>query len=61
MVLRCVNLLAREVSGRWATGIPIREARLSRLDETPGDAIPCDEHGVSFVAPPRAVVTVLVR
>ncbi|HVZ76856.1 MAG TPA: hypothetical protein VG818_02610 [Gemmatimonadaceae bacterium] len=61
MVLRCVNLLAREVSGRWAMGIPIREARLSRLDETPGDAIPCDEHGVSFVAPPRAVVTVLVR
>ncbi len=59
-VLRCVNRFDRAVGGRWIlTGI--REARMSRLDETPGDALPVAGDRVEFEAPPRGVVTVLVR
>lgn len=60
MVLRCVNRFDRAVRGRWF--LPgIREARMSRLDETPGDAVPVAGDRVAFEAPPRGVVTVLVR
>lgn len=61
IVLRCVNLLDEEGSGSWRLGRPLREAQLARLDETPtGKAILVGDT-VTFVAPPRAVVTILVR
>ncbi len=61
LVLRCVNLLDRVVRGRWVVGFAITEVRMSRLDETPGDAAPARGDAVEFAAPPRGVVTVLVR
>ncbi|MGH7717245.1 MAG: glycoside hydrolase family 38 C-terminal domain-containing protein, partial [Gemmatimonadaceae bacterium] len=65
MVLRCVNLAEHPASGAWT--VPgAREARRSRLDETPGDPLPVEERSngrveVRFDAVPRAVVTILVR
>lgn len=61
LVLRCVNLLDGEVAGSWRLGGMLREARLARLDETP--LTPLDVLGdrVRFLAPPRGVVTMLVR
>ncbi len=64
-VLRCRNVLSREVTGAWI--IPgIEEARLARLDETPLGILPavgsggvCDR--VAFTAPPESVTTILVR
>jgi hypothetical protein len=61
LVLRCVNLTERTVAGAWTLGTPVREARASRLDETPGESVELRENRVSFVAPPRAIVTRLVR
>ena len=60
-VARCVNLLDESVAGRWRFAAPIREARVGRLDETPLDALASDGATVSFVAPPRGVITILVR
>jgi alpha-mannosidase len=60
LVLRCVNLLDREVAGRWALRDTVREARASRLDETPGEPLELVRDGIAFQAPPRAVVTILV-
>jgi len=61
LLLRCVNLLDREVAGTWRVGRQIAEAHLARLDETP--VSPLVPHGdrVAFVAPPRGIVTLLVR
>jgi alpha-mannosidase len=61
LVLRCVNLTERAVEGAWTLGIPAREARASRLDETPGDPLELRDNRVSFAASPRAIVTLLVR
>ncbi len=61
MVLRCVNLLERAVEGSWGVDRQKREARLARLDETPGAVLQVSEGRVEFLAGPRAVVTVLVR
>jgi alpha-mannosidase len=61
LVLRCVNLLERPVSGRWVVGGGVREARTSRLDETPGEPLAVAGESVAFEAGPRAVSTVLVR
>ena len=61
MVLRCVNLLERAVEGSWAVDREIREARLARLDESPGAVLQVSDGWIEFVAGPRAVVTVLVR
>jgi alpha-mannosidase len=60
-VLRCVNLLEREQRGRWRLGFPAREARVARLDETPQAPLAIEDGSIAFVAPPRGVVTVLVR
>ena len=60
-VLRCVNVFDRAVRGRWMMGGGIREARLSRLDETPAEALSVADGSVEFEAPPRGIVTVLVR
>ncbi len=64
--LRCVNLLDRPVEGRWTLGIPVAQARLARLDETPGELldVTSTDAGTTelrFTAGSRAVVTVLVR
>ncbi|HUX32969.1 MAG TPA: glycoside hydrolase family 38 C-terminal domain-containing protein [Gemmatimonadaceae bacterium] len=61
LVLRCVNVLPRAVPGRWVVAGGVREARLSRLDETPGDALVVAGDAIAFDAPARGVVTVLVR
>ena len=61
LVLRCVNLTEREVAGRWVLGAAVREARSSRLDETPGELVGIQDNFVAFSAPPRAIVTLLVR
>jgi mannosylglycerate hydrolase len=60
IVLRCTNLLARQVVGSWQLPV-VREAMMARLDETPVEGIPVQDGRVEFVAPPRGVVTVLVR
>lgn len=61
MVLRCVNLTERTVDGGWSLGAPAREARASRLDETPGDIVGIQGRSIAFTAAPRAIVTILVR
>jgi 2-O-(6-phospho-alpha-D-mannosyl)-D-glycerate hydrolase len=59
-VLRCVNLLDDAVTGAWR--LPgMHEAQLARLDETPLGARTVRNAVVTFEAPPRAVVTLLVR
>jgi alpha-mannosidase len=59
-VLRCVNLLDREVAGNWCLA-GAREARLARLDETPLGVLQVADGVIPFEAPPRGVVTVLAR
>ena len=61
LVLRCVNLTDRSLSGSWRLGFPVTEARLARLDEKPLSALPVDGREVRFEASPREVVTVLAR
>ncbi len=61
LVLRCVNLLESPVHGRWRLPRPVTEAHRARIDETPIEALPVDGQSVSFVAPPRDVITILVR
>jgi hypothetical protein len=61
LVLRCVNLLGAPVQGAWELGAPVREAWLSRLDETRGEPLAVDERRVAFVAPPYGIVTILLR
>lgn len=61
LVLRCVNLLDRTVDGAWTLGVPLAEARASRLDETPGEARAIEGPTVRFTAAAREVVTTLVR
>lgn len=61
IVLRAVNLSDEPRAGAWRLGFPVIEARLSRLDETPGDRIEVRDRRVEFRAGPREIVTVLVR
>jgi alpha-mannosidase len=61
VVLRCVNLVDQPREGTWRLGFPVREARVSRLDETPGEPLEVTGDRVAFRAGPREVVTVLVR
>ena len=61
VVLRCVNRRDTEVRGRWRSSRGIAEAAIARLDETRLEQIVPDEGGVAFVAPPRAILTLLVR
>jgi hypothetical protein len=60
MVLRCVNLWDAPAAGAWH--LPgLTEARLARLDETPLVVLPVEDGTVRFEAPPRGIVTLLVR
>ena len=61
IVARCVNLLDTPVEGSWLFGVAIREAHRARLDETVLESLPVSENAVSFIAPPRSVVTLVVR
>ena len=60
IVLRCMNVLTRSVEGTWRLH-GAREAMVARLDETPVEGFPVQYGRIDFVAPPRGVVTVLVR
>jgi len=60
-VLRCVNLLGRDVSGFWRIGTPVHEARMARLDETPGELISSANGVIEFVAKRRSAVTIVLR
>jgi alpha-mannosidase len=61
IVLRCVNLLDRDVNGSWRLGRQLREARMARLDETPTGPLSVRIDAVPFVAPKHGVVTILAR
>jgi hypothetical protein len=60
-----VNVTDAAVDGAWTLPPAVREARLSRLDETPGEALTVDVGAsgarVAFRAGPRGVVTLIVR
>ena len=60
-VARCVNLLDQPVDGTWRFGPPVREAYTARLDETLIERIAVSANTIAFHAPPRAVITILVR
>jgi hypothetical protein len=60
-VLRCTNVTEHPVKGAWHLGLPITEARLARLDETPLQELAVNDGVVRFPARARDVVTVLVR
>lgn len=61
MVLRCVNLTDESQRGGWTVGFGITEAQMARLDETYLGSLAGHGNRVEFVAPARAVVTVLIR
>ena len=61
LVLRCTNLLEAPVAGAWRCGRRVAEAKLARLDETPVTPLSATGDAIAFQAPPRGVVTVLVR
>jgi len=61
-VLRCYNALPTRAGGEWRVPWPVASAELVRLDETPLAPLELSTDGViPFDAPPRAVVTVLLR
>jgi hypothetical protein len=61
VVLRCVNVTNERRVGEWRLGWTPSDIRLSRLDETPGEALTADGSTVGFTAEPRAVITILAR
>ena len=61
LVLRCVNLRDDEVEGKWRMPFDVGDARLARLDETILNEMTFSGREIAFVAPPRGIVTVLVR
>ena len=61
LIARCVNLLDEPVDGAWRFGFSIREAVHAQLDETPLRSLSIDGDLVPFRAPPRGVVTILIR
>lgn len=61
LVLRCVNLLERQVAGSWRLAGMVREAHLARLDETALTPLEVTGDRIRFLAPARAVLTILAR
>ncbi|MEX2177973.1 MAG: glycosyl hydrolase-related protein [Gemmatimonadaceae bacterium] len=61
LVLRCVNLVNEEREGTWRVGRIAEDAQLARLDETPLEPLAVRGDAIAFRAPPRGVVTILVR
>jgi alpha-mannosidase len=61
-VLRCYNATAKAVRGGWRVGWPVKSTALCRLDERPLKKLQFGAGGmIRFDAPPRAVVTILLR
>lgn len=60
-VLRCVNLTEAVQQGVWTLDTMVSEARLARLDETSLDTLEAIGNRLEFAAPPRAVITILIR
>lgn len=61
LVLRCINRRAAEVQGTWHLPRLATEARLSRLDESSGDALPVSGSHVRFTVHAFGIHTLLVR
>lgn len=61
LVLRCVNVTDKAQDGAWTLGGAVSDARLARLDETPLGSLTVSGNRIAFSAPPRGVVTILVR
>ena len=61
LVLRCMNLTDTAQRGAWTVGFEIAEVQIARLDETPLGTIAGHGRRLEFVAPPRAVITILVH
>jgi alpha-mannosidase len=61
LALRCINLTDERIDGSWRLGFSAHTARMARLDETPAETLPIENDEVRFSAPPRGVVTILVR
>jgi alpha-mannosidase len=61
LVLRAVNVTDSAQAGAWTVPGALHEARMARLDETPGEVLRVDRQRVAFRAPARAIVTILVR
>ena len=63
LVLRCVNVTDRRVSGGWLLPFEVDWIHRSRLDETTLREVPVPEEGhrIAFEAGPREVVTILVE
>jgi alpha-mannosidase len=60
VVLRCVNLHDAARTGTWS--VPgVSDAMRTRLDETELEPVPVQDGRITFAAPPRAIVTILVR
>ena len=61
-VLRCYNATEKAVHGAWRVGWSVRSASLCRLDEKMVKKLEVGAGGrLAFDAPPRAVVTLLLR
>jgi mannosylglycerate hydrolase len=61
LVLRCINLLHESRAGAWRIAGSIREAHFARLDETAVSSASVVGDRVEFTAPPRGIVTLLMR
>ncbi len=61
MVLRCVNLLDSVVRGRWRLPFEVADAYYARLDEAQLSKLELTDSAAAFDAPPRGIVTLLVR
>ena len=62
IVLRCFNCTDQPVTGRWIVEAPIESAIAVRADETPIERLATtNPHEVAFVAPPRRMVTTLIK
>jgi alpha-mannosidase len=61
ILLRCFNLCDRSIRSRWRIGLPISDAAMVRLDETPLAALEIDESTIAFESPPRGVSSIIVH
>jgi alpha-mannosidase len=61
LVLRCVNVRDEPVTGMWRLPFEPGEARLARLDETAMQEVELKNNSLPVMAPPRGIVTHLVR
>jgi alpha-mannosidase len=61
ILLRCFNLAGRSIRARWRLGVPISEALLVRLDETPIAALETDGSTIAFESAPNGVTSIIAR